>query len=82
MNDGVEHVVAVAFNQIGSVVSVYMDGAFVSSGSLPDIDTQGNSNFLGQTHCTNRRYFTGTIRRLRVYAYAMSSIQVLEQFSA
>merc|ERR1712071_93678 len=57
INDGAEHSVAVTYST-SSVVSMYVDGEIASVGHLPDLNTQGVSNYLGRSnHDGDEQYF-------------------------
>ena len=75
VNDGEEHLVVVTFD-LGYQVKIYIDGELKGTARLPEIDTNGNSNFLGQSnHGGAEWYYTGTIRGLKVYSFATSAAQ-------
>ena len=78
VNDGVEHLVVVTYSS-SSLVTVYVDGEMCNTVNLPNLNTQGNSNFLGKSnHVGYEGYFIGTIRGLKVYEYAMTFAQIMQ----
>jgi hypothetical protein len=87
LSTGVEHHLAVVWDEVAGTQSVYLDGQLLDVGTGPIRSTitlaamQDVNNWLGRSQW-NDPMFDGTFNEFRIYDYALSADQVLGNFQA
>lgn len=75
-NDGLWHHVVVLYNSTADTYSLYIDGEFVSSGSLSLDDIGAAKLYFGASSTNFSERFSGALNDVRVYDYELSISEI------